>query len=72
VIAEFPVMLAGAVKVTVAWLVAPLVIEPGITACTLVGAEGTVTAVMATPRLLADEAALVPLPFVAVTVNVYD
>jgi hypothetical protein len=59
------------VKVTVAWLVAPLVIEPGITACTLVGAEGTVIAVNPTPPLLAAEARLVnPASFVAVTVKV--
>jgi hypothetical protein len=60
VIAE-PPLLTGGVKVTVAW---PL---PA-TALMLVGDPGALSGVT---ELLADEGVLVPIAFVAVTVNVY-
>ena len=55
-----PPLLLGALKVTVAWPLLPV-------AETLVGTPGTVAGVT---LFEADEAALVPLAFVAVTVNV--
>jgi hypothetical protein len=55
---------AGAVQPTVAW---PL---PGL-ACTAVGAPGAVGAGVGVTGDEATDAAPVPMPFVAVTVNVY-
>jgi hypothetical protein len=57
-------LLAGAVKVTVA-LALPAVAVP------MVGAPGTVAAAAGVTLFDAAEAALLPLAFVALTVNVY-